>query len=186
MTVSKAARWLLVLASALVVVWSFFDVGARSFGRWNQARNDKRTVLTILHWGDNDEIRIVRELVAAFEEANPDIRVNRIHASDYDTKLNTMFAAGTPPDLFYLRSEDVPKFAGMGLVTAIDHRIAREVAETGEDWIGEFFPVLLDAYKYEDGVIGKGPLYGVPKDFTPMLMYANLQLFQRAGVEVPF
>ena len=186
MTVSKVARWLLALAAGLVVVWSFIDVGARMVGRWEQARNDKRTELTILHWGDNDEIRIVDELVKAFEAEHPDIRVNRLHASDYDTKLNTMFAAGDPPDLFYLRYEDVPKLAGMGLLKPIDEPVAEDVKATGEDWIGDFYPVLLDAFKYDGKRLGKGPLYGIPKDFTPMLMYANLQLFQRAGVLVPY
>ncbi len=53
MTIAKVARWLLALAAVLVVVWAFVDVGKRSFKRWDQARNDTRTELTILHWGDN-------------------------------------------------------------------------------------------------------------------------------------
>jgi multiple sugar transport system permease protein/multiple sugar transport system substrate-binding protein len=186
MTFSKAARWLLALAAALVVVWSFVDVASRSYDRWQAKRHDTRTVLTILHWGDNAEIQIVQKLVEAFEAEHPGIRINRIHASDYDTKLNTLFAAGTPPDLFYLRYEDVPKLAGMGLIEPIDKRIAQDVKATGEDWIGAFYPVLLDAFKYDGKKLGEGALYGVPKDFTPMLMYANLGLFQRAGVQVPY
>jgi len=186
MTVARVARWLLALAAGLVVLWSFFDVGLRAYQRWDTARKDKRTELTILHWGDNDEIRILQELVAAFEAEHPDIRINRLHASDYDTKLNTMFAAGDPPDLFYLRYEDVPKLAGMGLLEPIDMPVAQDVRATGEDWIGEFYPVLLDAFKYDGQKLGAGPLYGIPKDFTPMLMYANLQLFQRAEVDVPY
>jgi multiple sugar transport system permease protein/multiple sugar transport system substrate-binding protein len=186
MTVSKVARWLLALCAGLVVLWSFIDVGARMYGRWEQARSDKRTELTILHWGDNDEIRILEDLVEAFEAKNPDIRINRLHAADYDTKLNTMFAAGDPPDLFYLRYEDVPKLAGMGLLEPIDARVAEDQKATGEGWIDDFYPVLLDAFKYDGKKLGAGPLYGVPKDFTPMLMYANVQLFQRAGVAVPY
>jgi ABC-type sugar transport system permease subunit/ABC-type glycerol-3-phosphate transport system substrate-binding protein len=186
MTASKVARWLLALAAVLVVVWSFIDVGCRAFVRWDLARADGSVELTILHWGDNDEIQIVQTLVDAFEAENPGIRIKRLHASDYATKINTMFAAGTPPDLYYLPAEEVPKFAGMNLAAPIDDLIAKDVSEIGEDWFKEFFPVIVDAYRYDDGVIGKGPLYGLPKDFTPMLMYANLQLFQRAGVEVPY
>ncbi len=183
---SFVSRILLGLAAVLVIIWAFVDVGVRSYRNLRQARADTRTELTILHWGDNAEIEILESLVQAFEAENPDIRINRLHASDYDTKLNTMFAAGDPPDLFYLRYEDVPKLAGMGLIEPIDERIARDTAQTGEDWIGAFFPVLLDAYKYDGKTLGEGPLYGIPKDFTPMLMYANLQLFKRAGVEVPY
>ncbi len=186
MTVARALRWLLALAAALVVLWSFADVGYRAFARWDSARKDTRTVLTILHWGDNAEIQIVQTLVAAFEAEHPGIRINRIHASDYDTKLNTLFAAGSPPDLFYLRYEDLPKLADMGLLEPIDARIEQDVKQTGENWIDAFYPVLLDAFQYDGKQIGQGPLYGIPKDFTPMLMYANLNLFQRAGVQVPY
>ncbi|MEZ6190397.1 MAG: extracellular solute-binding protein [Phycisphaerales bacterium] len=186
MTVAKVTRWLLALAALLVVVWAFIDVAHRAWVRWNLAHNDTRTELTILHWGDNDEIAIVQTLVDAFEAEHPDIRVKRLHASDYPTKINTMFAAGTPPDLFYLPAEEVPKFAGMGLAAPIDDMIANDVKATGEDWISDFFKVIVDAYRFKDGEIGVGPLYGIPKDFTPMLMYANLNLFKRAGVRVPY
>lgn len=186
MTVSRVLRWLLGLAAALVVLWSFVDVGVRAYVRWDTARKDTRTELTILHWGDNAEIEIVQTLVEAFEAEHTNIRVNRIHASDYDTKLNTMFAAGDPPDLFYLRYEDLPKLSKMGLLEKIDERIAADIQETGDDWISAFYPILLEAYQYDGESIGKGPQYGIPKDFTPLVMYANLGLFQRAGVAVPY
>jgi multiple sugar transport system permease protein/multiple sugar transport system substrate-binding protein len=186
MTVSRALRWLLGLAAGLVVLWSFFDVGYRAYVHWDTARKDTRTELTILHWGDNAEIEIVQTLVEAFEAENTGVRVNRIHASDYDTKLNTMFAAGDPPDLFYLRYEDLPKLSGMGLLEPIDQRVKDDIKRTGEDWVSAFYSVLLKAYRYDGDQLGQGPLYGIPKDFTPMLMYANLGLFRRAGVEVPY
>ncbi len=186
MTLARVLRWLLAFAAALVIVWSFFDVGIRAVKRLDLTNSDTRTELTILHWGDNDEIEIVQKLVDQFEAEHPDIKINRLHASDYMTKLNTMFAAGDPPDLFYLPAEEVPKMAGMGLLAPIDERIDQDVKETGNDWISDFFPVIVNAYRFEDGTIGEGPLYGIPKDFTPMVMYANLQLFQRAGVDVPY
>ena len=185
MNVKRALRILLVLAAGLVVIWSFLDVGVRAYSRWDTARKDTRTELTVLHWGDNDEIEIVETLVRAFEAEHPDIKVNRIHASDYDTKLNTMFAAGDPPDLFYLRYEDLPKLSQMGLLMPLDDRIEAE-RQAGDDWTRDFFPILLDAYQYDGTSIANGPQYGIPKDFTPMLMYANLDLFRRAGIKVPY
>ena len=186
MTLGRVLRYLLAFAALLVVVWSFLDVGYRAFHRAREARVDDRTELTILHWGDNDEIAIVQTLVDQFEAEHPGIRVKRLHASDYHTKLNTMFAADTPPDLFYLPAEMVPKFAQMGLVGEIDELVQKDIERVGHDWFADFFKVIVDAYRYEDGVIGEGPLYGLPKDFTPMLMYANLNLFRRAGVDVPY
>ncbi|MEO1512809.1 MAG: sugar ABC transporter substrate-binding protein, partial [Planctomycetota bacterium] len=104
----------------------------------------------------------------------------------YDTKLNTMFAAGTPPDLFYLSAENMSKMAGLGLLHSLDDLVQDDIAATGEDWLADFFPVLLDTFRFDGTTQGVGPLYGVAKDMTPMVMYANLDLFRRANVEVPY
>lgn len=161
-------------------------MGLRLYGQWWADRHDPRTEITILHWGDNAEREIVASLVEKFEAQNPDIRVNRIHASDYDAKLNTMFAAGSPPDLFYLASGHLPKMAGMGLLEPLDDRIERDTLDTDQAWLDEFYPVLIEAFRYDGQRIGEGSLYGVPKDFTTMLMYVNIDLFERAGVAVPY
>ena len=58
MTLARVLRWLLALAAALVIVWSFFDVGIRAVKRLDLTNSDTRTELTILHWGDNDKIEI--------------------------------------------------------------------------------------------------------------------------------
>ena len=183
---AQAARWLLAFAAALVVLWSFLHVGLRVLGQWQREASDDRIPLTVLHWGDNAEIEIVRDLIVQFEAQNPDIRVNRIHAADYDAKLNTMFAAGDPPDLFYLNSNSLPKMAGMGLLKPLDDMVADQARRDGRDWTDDFYPLLIDAFRFDGEKTGQGPMYGIPKDFTTMVMYANLDLFKRAGVPVPY
>lgn len=202
---------LLALAAVLAVVWSFAHVGLRSVNSYLADRRDTRTELTIMHWGDNAEIAIVVSLVEAFEAANPDIKINRIHASNYDAKLNTMFAAGGPPDLFYISSHAFPKVAGMQLLEPLDAMLEADrlgnsaensagfrervrgdaEIDTGEDaqgefWFDDYYPVLVDAFKFDGERVGDGPVYAVPKDFTSMLFYANTDLFERAGVPVPY
>jgi multiple sugar transport system permease protein len=46
--------------------------------------------------------------------------------------------------------------------------------------------VLLDAFRYDGQMAGRGPLYGIPKDWTTMLMYVNCDLFKRAAIAVPY
>ena len=177
MTLARVLRVLLSLAAALIVVWAFVDVGARVWQRYAAADGGEVT-LTVLHWGTPEESDIVAELVAAFEAENPGVRVQRLHASDYDAKLKTMLASGAPPDLFYLRFEDTPEFAEKGVVRPIDDAV-------DQAWLDQFFSPLLDAFR-RTGDDGVSRLYGIPKDFTPMLMYVNLDLFEAAGVEVPY
>ncbi len=178
MTVTRALRLLLTFAAALVVVWAFIDVGARVWRQHVVAAIDDKVELTILHWGSPEETDIVQELVAAYEAENPNVKVQRLHATDYDAKLKTMLAAGTPPDLFYLRYDDTPAFAQSGLLLPVEDRV--EPA-----WLELFFPKLLDAFR-EPGPDGVRRLYGVPKDFTTILMYVNLDLFEAADVDVPY
>lgn len=179
MSIKTVFRILLAVTAALLVIWAFIDVGARTW-RLAQQRSDGVT-LTVLHWGNTEEEAIVADLIAAFEAEHPEIRVERLHASDYDAKLKTMLAAGTPPDLFYLRYEDVPDFASQEMVLPLDDAFSQ--AE-----LTDFYPVLVNAFRWNDERqrTGSGKLVGVPKDFTTMLMYVNLDLFEQAGVDVPY
>jgi len=193
MTLRHLARALLILAITLVVGWAVIDVGARTIAEW-QAREDRPVTLTLLHWGGAEEVRVVKELIDRFEAGHPDIGVRRVHANDYDTKLKTMFAAGTPPDLFYLQYEKMPTFVGgaagpsRSLAKNLDPFVERERSAGNAQWLEDFYPQLLDAFRWDPRQerTGRGQLYGLPKDFTTMVMYVNVDLFRRAGVTVPY
>ena len=112
MTIARATRILLASAASLIVVWAFFDVGRRAVARW-KLQHDRPITLTMLHWGDPDEVGIVQKLVARFEQDNPRIRINRINvpSGDFRAKLTTMRAAGDPPDRFDLPADLFPELA---------------------------------------------------------------------------
>lgn len=180
--IGSAIRWLLAGLAAVVIVWSFIQVGVR-LCREHDPR-DHRTQLTILQWGDASEERIVQDLVDQFQAEHPNIKIMRIHATDFDSKLKTMLAAGTPPDLFYIEYQNVPEFAGMHLLADLDPLIAK--MPDGQQWLRQFFPLLVQAFRYDGHETGRGPLYGIPKGFTPMVMYVNCDLFAKAGIAVPY
>ena len=143
--------------------------------------------LTILHWGDQGEERVVASMVERFQREHPLVQVTRINVSavDFDSKLKTMLAAGTPPDLFYLQPESLAELASLKLIASIDDRFAKEPRE----WKEDFFPMLLDVFRYNTATQkagAGGKLYGIPKDFTTAGFYVNLDLFHQAGVPVPY
>lgn len=183
MTLAKALRWLLALAALLVIVWSFYDVSVRT---WRGAGHKRAVTLTVLHWGTPSEVEIMQALVERFEREHPNIRIVRVHASDYEAKLKTMFAAGTPPDVFYQGYENLPEMAGMNLLKDLTPFIEREKTAGKGAWLDDFYPILVDAFRFDGERTGKGPLYGLPKDFTTSLMYVNVDLFKEAGLEVPY
>jgi multiple sugar transport system permease protein len=80
--------------------------------------------------------------------------------------------------------EYVPEFAGLHLLANLDPYIA--ALPDGQQWLNTFYPVLLEAFRYDGHETGKGPLYGIPKDFTTMIFYVNCDLFKQAGIPVPY
>lgn len=181
---ASALRYLLAMAALGIVVWSFYDVGRRAVARWlEQSQYDHE--ITILHWGDPRENKIVQDLVDAYTKENPRTRIIRVHASDFDSKIKTMMAAGTPPDLFYLPPRMLPELASLKLIRPIDDLVAQEKARVGTAWFDDFFPVLIKAYRFDvdKQLVGSGSLYGLPKDFTTSIFYANVDLWKAAGLE---
>jgi multiple sugar transport system permease protein len=187
MSISRASRLLLSFAAILIVAWSFFDVARRAVQRHN-AEHDRPITLTVLHWGDPAEDRIMEALDTEFESQNPNIRIVRINpgANDYESKLKTMLAAGAPPDVFYLRPEMLREFASMKLIAPLDEYFATEPAA----WKDDFFPIMLNAWRYNAATDRVGDpsatLWGLPKDFTTAVMYVNVDLFKKAGITVPY
>lgn len=180
----RALRLMLALAALVLVVWSFWSVGARTVVSMTGSNREADTTLTVLHWGTPEEEQIVQAMIDAFKAENPDVEVVRIQANDYDAKLKTMLAAGTPPDLFYLRPDDAAEFADTGMLLNLEPYLAAQRAAGEGAWIDAFYPALMDAYRFDDArqaIDPAGDLYAIPKDFTPAVMYINADLFRAAG-----
>jgi multiple sugar transport system permease protein len=193
MPFARVMRGLLILLLALAMLWAVWTVGQRTLADW-QTQADHELTLTLLHWGGSEEVAIVEDLIARFEAKHPRLAVHRIHASDYNTKIQTMFAAGDPPDLFYLQHQQMPKFLqgpqgpASNLVKNLDPFLKRERDRGQGQWLEDYYPKLLNAFRWnpQRQRTGAGSLFGLPKDFTTMVMFVNVDLFKQAGVAVPY
>lgn len=189
--IAQLVRWIVALAALFLVGWSFAHVGHRLIVRSREKAGT--TTLTVVHWGEKDEDRIVADLVRDFESRpeNRDVRIRRINlgqAAAVNTKLQTMFAAGDPPDVFYLGYEKVADFASKDLLADVEALIDAD-RKAGRPTIdlAEFFPGVVKCFRYDTEAqrIGRGKLIGLPKDFTPVGFYYNKDLFRQAGVKEP-
>lgn len=184
-------RWSLLSAAALLVAWSLWRVGARELRRLGAS--DGRTTITVLHWsgeGGPEEDEIVERSLREFEAANPGLRVKRINPGDagsFYTKLQTMMAAGEPPDVFYVGNERIPSFASLGLLEPLDRFVQEDAGsrEPGALRLDDFYPQVVDAFRYDGTNAGRGTLWGIPKDFTTVGFYYNKDVFRKAGVPFP-
>ncbi len=190
--VGGVARTVLLVAAALLVAWAFGRVALRTFGSGDAAAGAK-TVLTVLHWsgeGGPEEDEIVERSLRDFEAANPGVMVRRINPGDagsFYTKLQTMMAAGEPPDVFYVGNERVPSFASLGLLEPLDRFVEADArsAEPGTLKLDDLYPQVVDAFRYDGSNAGRGTLWGIPKDFTTVGFYWNKDLFRKAGLAPP-
>ncbi len=176
---ANLTRILLIALGVAMVLWAFARVSLRLDPH---DILDGQQTLTVMHWsGDagQEEDAIVADLIADFEAENPSTRIRRINPGDagsFYTKLQTMMAAGTPPDVFYVGAERLPAFASMGLLAPTPEKTFD---------LSDFYPATVDAFRFDGTRAGVGPLYGVPKDFTTLGFYINLDLFQQAGITPP-
>ena len=151
-----------------------------------------QTILTLVHWGDDTEDKIVADLVAAFQARHPEIRVQRINPGnppDVTRKVQTMAAAGDAPDVFQMNFDRVAGWAARGLLEPLAPFIAHDAQAADPDALrlADLYPNVADCFRYDadERVTGKGVLYGLPKDFTTVGFYYNKDLFRRAGLAEP-
>jgi multiple sugar transport system substrate-binding protein len=121
------------------------------------------------------EQKILEGSIADFEKVYPNIDViYEPIPADYTTKIETMVAAGTTPDVFYWDIFMTPPFVRKGVLLPLGEYMKRTETDPGD-----FISTLLDAFSYE------GNIYGIPKDFNTLALFYNKGMFDRAGLAYP-
>lgn len=142
-------------------------------------KSDKDSI-TMLMWGRTEEIAAVDGFLKEFHKIYPEIRVRRIHVSQYYDKLQTMFAAGMPPDLMYMGCEDFPSYVSKDSLEDLTPYLANDPdTRTPKFNIDDFYPEAMAPFRY------KGKYYGIAKDFTTLVLYYNKDIFDREGQPYP-
>jgi multiple sugar transport system substrate-binding protein len=167
---SRLTAWLLLLAVTGLVM-----SGCRGAG-------SGKTVLRVSSWGgagdDSEFWRITREVYDEFERQNPDIelQLEMIPGSqEYAQKLLLSFVARSEPDVIALDASSSAAFVNSGVLLDL----APLASSDSEIDLVEFFPNVVDIARRGDEV------FAVPLDFTPVVMYCNMRLFDEAGVPYP-
>ncbi len=132
-------------------------------------------VIRYAHWNalPSDPYNYVK----AFEEKNPDIKVEfiQIPEAEYSQKLRSMAMTGTAPDVLCLWEADLADFVRAGWVTSLDAYIK----QSKELSLDDFIPAVTQLMELQ------GSLYGFPWCFATEIAYYNKDLFDKAGVAYP-
>jgi multiple sugar transport system substrate-binding protein len=132
--------------------------------------------ITFMAWGDPSELDVWNQIVADFEKANPGIKVN-VEVSDWDsywTKLKTLLAAKTPPDVFAMDAPLYLDYQSRGVLQNLQPYI-----DKSPDMLKDVYPQTLAAYNLPDGY------YGLPRDFQTVVLFYNKDMFDAAKVPYP-
>ena len=155
---------LLVIASMLL---ASCGAGASSQGP---------TEISFMMWGAPEELAVWQAVVDDFQKANSNITV-KVDVSDWDsywTKLNTLIAGNTPPDVFAMDAPLYLDWQSRGALLNLQPYI-----DANPGFLDGFYPQTLTAYKLTDGY------YGLPRDFQTIVLFYNKDMFDAAGVEYP-
>ncbi|MEW1820001.1 extracellular solute-binding protein [Arthrobacter sp. NPDC080031] len=143
-------------------------------------RGDNSLSIAIL--GTAADAAARQRVIDAFAKVHPEIKVKvqAIQAADWKdffTKILTMVAAGTPPDVVYVATEGAQLFAEK-LAHPLDEYLRRDAADMKE-YFADVHPSLVEAFMY------KGSLFQLPIDWNAANMYYNTAALQQAGLERP-
>ena len=179
MIIKKFFQNIIILFSALLVVWSLFWFFSRPYRKSSDLGG--KTEITFYHWGSRKTDKIFQTIINSFEEQNKNIKVKRINIPlRYEDKLQTLFASGDPADIMYLGHELVQKYSEKKLLCNLNPLIN----EDKDFRMDEIFSPVLETFMRADsnGSIG---LYGLPCEFTTLGFFYNKDLFDKAGIPYP-
>jgi multiple sugar transport system substrate-binding protein len=154
--------------AALVVALA---AGARPAEPAASESTSRVVTVTLTGWASSPaETAALRSVIAAFERANRDIKVNYAPISgDYDAAMLSRFAAKRPPDVFYVESLDfhdyLPALQPLGTYIRTSGYSTKP-----------FYARLLNAFR------SRGQLYGFPKDWSSLGVIANTTMTRAAGI----
>jgi multiple sugar transport system substrate-binding protein len=154
-----------------IILTLFFVLALAGCGR------DKPTI-SFMVFGGPEELAAYESLVAAFHEAQSEVRVELRYVPDlaeYRRRLAADFSAGAAPDVMLLNYRRFATFAGQGGLQPVGDYLAQSALLDEAD----FYPQVIDAFHFAD------QLWCIPQNMSSLVVYYNQDLFDAAGLPYP-
>ena len=123
-------------------------------------------------------VKVRDEWAKKFNEKYGNVTVDHqpVPTQDYNTKIQTLYAAGTPPDIYRYLQEVAP----IVTVVAKKMHLPLDSYVTAQSYdLSDFRKDAVGLYQWE------GRLYALPRDYGNQNLFMNLDLFEKAGVTPP-
>lgn len=179
----KTVQLLLSLALLLLVLTACGGTGnqganaGESSGKADDsAKEGNEVVLTYAIWDSNQE-KGLRTMADEFEASNPGIKINIEVTgwSDYWTMLEAGATGGSMPDVFWMHSNEIYRYASNQMLLDVTDK----ANSSDKVDLSKFPEGLLKIYSLE------GKQYAVPKDFDTIGLWYNKAMFDEANLSYP-
>jgi multiple sugar transport system substrate-binding protein len=119
-----------------------------------------------------DHLEDLDTIIAAFNEANPNITIEVSTApfADYFTLLQADVVSGDAPDVFELNYESFVTYAANDTLLNVGDYLSGDAP---------YYPRALEAFQYD------GEQLALPETFSTVLLFYNADLFDQAGLDYP-
>ena len=176
----KKLKWFAVLACLLLVLAACNDDSDSSNGSDSDSGSSKKdevTVWTFPHYAGNEELgknsyeQDLQEMIAKYEEQNPNVEVKYeiLSWAEGGKKFSTALNAGSPPDVYFSTLNE--QFIQTGLAVPLDEYLTEEdlndIAEYGKR-----------VYTYDDKI------WGIPHYLSLHTWGGNRELLEAAGADI--
>lgn len=160
----KTASRFAIVAVLLVLVLGLLPVAAQG------------TTIRYANWnlGTEEENNIQRQLIAAYQEAHPDVTIEIVDMSGdggWDEKLTNLAARGELPDVFM--ANNTPLYVQSGWAADLTEQVGADA-----NW-ANVPQVLKDAVTYS------GAVRALPTTLYVMGYFVNQDLFEAANLDAP-
>jgi len=163
--------WMIPLVMLTIMAVAFFT------GQKQEEDSQGRPVVIYAHPPCGPELmKLYRPVWEEFKRTHPDIDFRVLHITGkYEDKIKIMFAGKVAPDVIFMYPQALPAWADMEALEPLDEYIDK----SGEVSRDDYFPAMLETFSY------KGKLYGLPKDASATIMFYNVEMFEKYGLEKP-
>ena len=129
---------------------------------------------TLVYWGLWETSAVTQGVIADFQAANPNIKVEYVKQSprQYRERLQAAITRGDGPDVFEFHNTWVPMFRNELMAAPPDIMTPAEFSTI-------FYPVA------SADLVGGSSVYGMPMMFDGLALYYNTDLLSAAGVNPP-
>ena len=119
-------------------------------------------------WGSQSEIAILKPIIENYEKQNPNIKIEFLHIpQNYFQKIHLLFASNLAPDIIFINNLNIPVYANY--LEDLTNYVEKDV----------FYEKTLQSLSFD------GKLLAIPRDVSAMVIYFNVSLFDKYGIEYP-